>query len=477
MEALVLVAVLGGGLLWLLFGGHQRNSLRVAFIHPDLGIGGAERLVVDAALGLQQAGHQVVMFTSHHDTNHCLDETRNGTLKVIVHGDALPRSLGGRFKAFFAYLRNLYLALALVRSHKHGGAYDVIFVDAISASIPILKLTGAKILFYCHFPDRNLCTDRRSLLKRLYRLPLDVLEEVTTGQADKVLVNSKFTASVYDQTFTRIAARVRPDVLYPAINFQSYSASQGARAQQQEREPLFVSLNRYERKKNIGLALQAFALLRERTPSVFPTLRLVIAGGYDPLLAENVEHFKELKALAHQLDLIDDEQLNSTEDDQKGAQQVTFLRSISNQTRNGLLAQCSAIIYTPENEHFGIVPVEAMYAGAPVIACNSGGPRESIIHEAEEFAEAMALLADDPNRVRKMGEAGHLHAEERYSLTSFTQQLEAALRSMLSWKGRDGDGALFDLSTTTTLNCTERLLGRFFRDPEPRGRPATHQTP
>jgi glycosyltransferase involved in cell wall biosynthesis len=44
----------------------------------------------------------------------------------------------------------------------------------------------------------------------------------------------------------------------------------------------------------------------------------------------------------------------------------------------------------------------------------------------------MALLADDPNRVRKMGEAGHLHAEERYSLTSFTQQLEAALRSMLS---------------------------------------------
>lgn len=52
--------------------------------------------------------------------------------------------------------------------------------------------------------------------------------------------------------------------------------------------------------------------------------------------------------------------------------------------------------------------------------------------QAEEFAEAMALLADDPNRVRKMGEAGHLHAEERYSLTSFTQQLEAALRSMLS---------------------------------------------
>jgi hypothetical protein len=44
------------------------------------------------------------------------------------------------------------------------------------------------------------------------------------------------------------------------------------------------------------------------------------------LLAENVEHFKELKALAHKLDLISDEQLNSTEDDEEDAQQVTFLR-------------------------------------------------------------------------------------------------------------------------------------------------------
>ncbi len=29
----------------------------------------------------------------------------------------------------------------------------------------------------------------------------------------------------------------------------------------------------------------------------------------------------------------------------------------------------------------GIVPVEAMYAGKPVIACNSGGPKESVKHK------------------------------------------------------------------------------------------------
>lgn len=76
--------------------GTEMAPLRIAFIHPDLGIGtrptypvfsdltltifsgGAERLVVDAAVGLQKLGHTVDIYTSHHDTSHCFDETRDG---------------------------------------------------------------------------------------------------------------------------------------------------------------------------------------------------------------------------------------------------------------------------------------------------------------------------------------------------------------------------------------------------------------
>lgn len=36
------------------------------------------------------------------------------------------------------------------------------------------------------------------------------------------------------------------------------------------------------------------------------------------------------------------------------------------------------MIYTPENEHFGIVPLEAMLAGIPVLVTNTGGPLETI---------------------------------------------------------------------------------------------------
>jgi alpha-1,3/alpha-1,6-mannosyltransferase len=43
-----------------------------------------------------------------------------------------------------------------------------------------------------------------------------------------------------------------------------------------------------------------------------------------------------------------------------------------------LLKNTSVLLYTPENEHFGIVPVEAMHLGCIVVACNSGGPLESI---------------------------------------------------------------------------------------------------
>jgi len=50
----------------------------IVFFHPDLGIGGAERLVIDAAVGLQDLGHKVTIFTSYRDKNHCFDEAKDG---------------------------------------------------------------------------------------------------------------------------------------------------------------------------------------------------------------------------------------------------------------------------------------------------------------------------------------------------------------------------------------------------------------
>ena len=43
-----------------------------------MGLGGAERLIVDAAVELRERGHDVLLITSHHDTSRCFEETLDG---------------------------------------------------------------------------------------------------------------------------------------------------------------------------------------------------------------------------------------------------------------------------------------------------------------------------------------------------------------------------------------------------------------
>ncbi len=391
--------------------------VRVAFIHPDLGIGGAERLIVDAALALKSRGHDIRMFTAHHDPNHCFSETCDGTLGVTCVGDWLPRHCCQKGYAFWAYLRMVVVALYLVFFSKE--TFDVIICDQISACIPVLKWSRAKVLFYCHFPDQ-LLTKRENWVKKVYRWPIDSLEEKTTGMADEVLVNSRFTAGVFRTTFKSLA-RITPTVLYPSLNFSAFD---------QQVVPLedvvppqveytFLSINRYERKKNLPLAIRAFAsLLQTLDQSERPKVHLVMAGGYDDRVVENRDHYLELRALSESHDIAD---------------HVTFLRSFTNKQKVALLDHCTALLYTPSNEHFGICPLEGMYMQRPVIAVSSGGPLETIVEgktgflceaTSEAFSGKMLWLVRNPERGREMGAEGRKHVIQNFSFEAFTRELD-----------------------------------------------------
>ena len=269
----------------------ERRPLRVAFVHPDLGLGGAERLVVDAAAELAARGHVVDVYTSYYDPQRCFDETRSGAFGVLVAGGWFPRSVFGRLMALCAVVR-CALASIFIAWRVYAGAvppYDVVVVDQVAAAVPVLKLLlgGARVLFYCHFPDL-LLTHRASPLKAAYRAPLDALEQAATGAADLVLVNSRFTAGVFAATFERLAARgVAPAVLHPAVAVPPESElREAAAAWESELDggladlmrggPTFLSINRFERKKGIGLALHALHELLQRRPGC--DARLVIAG-------------------------------------------------------------------------------------------------------------------------------------------------------------------------------------------------------
>ena len=72
---------------------HGSTGLRVAFLHPDLGLGGAERLVVDAAVELVEHGHTVDLYTAYYDPR----RQEQGSVGVLGGGPHsrkhLPRSV------------------------------------------------------------------------------------------------------------------------------------------------------------------------------------------------------------------------------------------------------------------------------------------------------------------------------------------------------------------------------------------------
>lgn len=114
----------------------------------------------------------------------------SGTLKVTAYPPPIPRSINGKFHVLCAILRQLHLLFYLLIQNQ-ASTYDVFFIDSLSTCIPFLRyITGKRVVFYCHFPDKVLSMgtysedNRRyeSLLKRLYRAPVDILEEFTTGK-------------------------------------------------------------------------------------------------------------------------------------------------------------------------------------------------------------------------------------------------------------------------------------------------------
>jgi len=419
------------------------RKLRVAFTHPDLGIGGAERLIVDAAVGLQNSmHHEVTLFTSHHDPKHAFSETVDGTLKVISYGDFLPRSIFGFLHIFFAILRMYYCTLKMYLSHKKDDTtFDVIIVDQVSHHIPLLRLLfpKSKIVFYCHFPDKLLVRwdSKFSLLKKLYRIPFDYFEELTTGMADSICVNSGFTKEIFYKSFTSLSKK-KVEILYPPINVSSYdvvpSDSQLESCAFYKRlvdsDHSVVSINRFEKKKNIALLVKSFA---KYVKPKFPEALLILAGGYDPRVPENIEVLEELKTLVRD---------NGMQDN------AIYVPSFNDTDRYVLLRYSTVVAYTPQGEHFGIVPVEAMYCERCVVALRSGGPKESIVdgvtglladvadHDEEKTTEnfgeqIVKFLSMKPKERETFGNQARQRVIDNFTLHSFASRLNGIIISVL----------------------------------------------
>ncbi|MCJ1245488.1 Alpha-1,3-mannosyltransferase-like protein [Trapelia coarctata] len=424
----------------------------IIFFHPDLGIGGAERLVIDAAVGLQSLGHKVTIFTSHCDPSHCFDEARDGTLDVRVRGNSIfPVTLFGRFKILFAILRHYHMLLWISFNGELGRLKPtVFFVDQLSAGIPLMRYVqpNTHILFYCHFPDLLLVQQRQSWTKRTWRLPFDLIEGWSMRGADRVVVNSHFTKGIVESVWGGLGGQRGIGVIYPCVNTTERRKEKGAikEIQQGAEKPLWegkkvlLSINRFERKKDVGLAINAFAGLAGNDRK---GARLVIAGGYDSRVQENVSYHNELVSLAENLGLRAATTKNFvTALNVPTNIEVLFLLSVPNQLKSMLLSSAKLLIYTPSNEHFGIVPLEAMLAGVPVLAANSGGPLETVVEartgwlrspeKASAWTEVMQqVLQQMPdNQLKKIGAAGRERVTTEFSESKMASRMDLEMEEM-----------------------------------------------
>jgi alpha-1,3/alpha-1,6-mannosyltransferase len=393
--------------------GEAEPAPTIAFLRPVLGIGGSERLVLDAATALQRRGCRVRFFVPGRLDPLQFPEIADGTLAVEQVRTALPVNVGGRLRAPLAIGRTRAAARALAR---HLGGHDLIFSDVTSHVVPLVKRrTRRPVIFYCHFPDRLLIPEgsRRSVAYRIYRRPIDRMELNGLLAADRVIVNSAFTAMKLREAFPALQESTLT-VVHPGVSVSPVAAP----IQLDEKEIVLLSINRFDPRKDLGLAIEALAALRVRLPPPeFDRLRLVMAGRYQEGLPEHRAVLRHLRALAGRLELTN---------------RVAFALSPSSEERDGLLARSRVVIYTPAGEHFGLVPLEAMAMGRPVVAANLGGPTETVVDgltgflcppSAEAFADALSTLVSRADIAQAFGSAAREHVGRHFSLDVFGQEL------------------------------------------------------
>lgn len=270
--------------------------------------------------------------------------------------------------------------------------------------------------------------------------------------ADAIAVNSNFTKGVVSRTWPVLAGKRDLKTVYPCVDTNTNKSPDVETDKPLWKGKKFLlSINRFERKKDVALAIKAYAgLSKEAREGV----RLVIAGGYDNRVPENVGYHNELVELANSLDLSNMTAKTiptalAVPDDV----QVLFLLSVPNLLKEMLLNSTQLLIYTPANEHFGIVPLEAMLAGVPVLAADTGGPTETVVegetgwlrspNQVDAWTDVMdtVLRKTSQEELKKISQAGVSRVKNNFGHVQMAKRIDDICDDMLAIKTKPGSYA------------------------------------
>ena len=167
---------------------------------------------------------------------------------------------------------------------------------------------------------------------------------------------------------------------------------------------MILFVGRIEPLKGVDTLLRAMALLAYECPTWVKQLCVAIIGG-DPNTSEN-EEMERLKAIRAELGITD---------------LVTFLGAHDQDKLHHYYSAAQMVIMPSHYESFGMVALEAMACGTPVIASEVGGlaylvrDGQTGFHVPDRdpvaLASAIARLAQDPALRQRLGRQAHQYAQ------------------------------------------------------------------
>lgn len=319
--------------------------------------GGAERLVLDLARGLQAD-----ILTEFWTPESFPRSEAPGKVFVLDSGE--PHMIVLRY--FRAQWNFWWKTRGLVSQ------YDtIIFSGNNCLSAAFRPLPHQKIICYCHTPVRyvyDLLAERRrnepSALKRVLYYDIGkwlirFIYRSGLSRMQTVIANSE---NVRERL--QFYCHTESMVIHPPIRTDVF--------QWIEQGDYYLSFARLDELKRIDRIVRAFQRLPEK--------RLIIASGGD---AE-----EQIRALA------------------VGYSNIEIIGWVDDARLKDLIGRCIATIYIPVNEDFGMSPLEGMTAGKPCIGVNEGGLRETIVDgetgvliprecRVEDLVQAVQSLTSD----------------------------------------------------------------------------------
>lgn len=381
--------------------------------YPAVRYGGPIRSVHALAKGLAQRGHEVHVYTTNVDGPHDSDVPLGAPVeREGVQVWYFPASLGRRLYRSPDMGRALRRNMAMFDiAHLHS-----VFLWPTSAAAHAARRAGVP---YILAPRGMLVADlirrKSSLAKRAW---IGLFERRNIERAAAVHATSQVEAGeLLRLGFNpRRIVHIPNGVAMPPAEAGSPAAAGCAARMFGIERPFVLFLGRVNWKKGLDRLIPAMAYV--------PNIDLIIAGNDE----ENYQ--PKLEALARQAPV---------------TARIRFIGPVEGEAKWALLREAQMLVLPSYSENFGMVALEAMAAGCPVIvtpevglapAVRKSGAGLVVEGTPNHLAAAINMLLGDEEQRRWMGAAGRRAARERFSWEAIAREMEQVYSECLPQQKR-----------------------------------------